>query len=220
MTTYDILRSDIALFAERDITTDTEFVAAMPRWIANAEKRIYDECPFTLFNGQVDGTLTAGSPFLPRPANITRSGTVLVNTGADGFRQIYARTRTYIAEFWPNQNASIDGKPPRYWAAYDADTLIVAPTPRLGFAYRIFLQGTSPPLSTGNPTNALAANHYDMLLAASLVEAFRFSQEDQAATMTERYEAQYQQIKAAATINDLGVSISDAVPAEPRASGA
>ena len=220
MTNWTTLRSEIALFCERDITTDAEFDAATTRFIANAEKRIYDECPFTLFNGQVDGTLTAGSPFLPRPANITRAGTILINTGAAGFQQIYARTRTYLAQFWPNQNASLANKPPRYWAAYDASTLIVAPTPRFGFAYRIFLQGALPALSAGNLTNALTEQHYDMLLAASLVEAFRFSHEDQSAIMAERYEAQFQQLKAAATLNDLGISISDAVPAEPRASGA
>lgn len=220
MTTWGTLRTELALFAERDINTDTEFVAATDRWIANAEKRIYDECPFTLFNEQVDGTLTAGDPFVARPAGMNRSGTMMVNVGSQGFIQIYARTRTYIAEFWPNQTTTLEGKPPRYWAPYDATRLIVAPTPRFGYGYRILFQGDLQPLSASNQTGPLTERHYDMLLAASLVEAFRFSHEDQSAMMAERYEAQYQQIKAAAIVNDLGISISDAVPAEPRASGA
>jgi hypothetical protein len=220
MTNWTTLRSDIANFTNRDVGTDDEFSAATNRFIASAEKRIYDECPFTLFNEQVDGTMTAQNPFVPRPPGMTRAGTMLVNVGALGFRQVYARTRTYIAEFWPNQNASLSNKPPRYWAPYDARTLIVAPTPRFGFAYRILFQGDLDPLSAGNPTSPLTERHYDMLLAACLVEAFRFSHEDQSAMMAERYEAQFQQTKAAAIVNDLGISISDAVPAEPRASGA
>lgn len=217
---WTTLRADIALFCERDINTDVEFVAATDRWIANAEKRIYDECPFTLFNEQVDGAMTAGNPFIARPAGMTRAGTMMVNAGSEGFRQIYARTRTYIGEFWPNQSATVESKPPRYWAPYDATRLIVAPTPRFGYAYRILFQGDLSPLSSVNQTGPLTERHYDMLLAASLVEAFRFSHEDQSAMMAERYEAQYQQIKAAAIVNDLGISISDAVPAEPRTSGA
>lgn len=220
MTTWSTLRTEVALFAERDIASDAEFVAALPRFIATAEKRIYDECPFTLFNEQAEGSLTAGDPFLPRPEGMKRAGTLLVNIGSAGFKQVHARTRTYIAEFWPNQSATLDTKPPRYWAAYDAARLIVAPTPRFGFAYRLLFQGDLQALSTTNQTSALTENHYDMLLAASLVEAFRFSHEDQSAMMAERYEAQYQQLKTAAIANDFGISISDAVPAEPRASGA
>jgi hypothetical protein len=220
MSNYNTLQTEIARFAERDITTDVEFVASLDRFISNAEKRIYDECPFTLFNEQVDGVMTANSPFVPRPTGMKRSGTMMVNVGSSGFKQIYARTRTYIAEFWPNQNATSDIKPPRYWAPYDATTLIVAPTPRFGYAYRVLYQGDLQPLSSSNETSALTTDHYDMLLAATLVEAFRYSQEDQSAMMAERYEGQYQQIKAAAVVNDLGMSISDAVPAEPRASGA
>jgi hypothetical protein len=220
MTNWATLNADIARIADRDIGTDDEFAASMPRFIANAEKRIYDECPFTLFNQQVDGALTAGSPFLPRPAAMKRSGSLVVGSVGQGSRQIYARTRAYIADFWPDQARTVVNKPPRYWAAYDATTLIVAPTPSVAVAYRLTFQGALPGLSANNQTNPLTADHYDVLLAAALVEAFRYSHEDQSAMLGERYEAQYQQLKAAAIANDLGVSISDAVPAEPRTSGA
>lgn len=220
MSNWTQLNTDIALFTERDTATDTEFVASLPRFIANAEKRIYDECPFTLFNEQADGSLTAGSPFLARPVGMKRSGTMMVNIEGVGFRPVYAQTRSYIAEFWPNQSASSTAKPPRYWAPYDADTLIVAPTPALAYGYRFFYQGDLPALSNANQTGPLTEEHYDLLLAAALVEAFRYSHEDQAAIMAERYEARYQQLKAAAIANDFGISISDAVPAQPRATGA
>lgn len=220
MSNWSTLNSDIALFVERDIATDAEFVAALPRFIANAEKRIYDECPFTIFNEEENGVLTPGSPFLPRPAGMKRAGTMMLSLSGVGFRPMYTQTRSYIAEFWPNQSKVSSIKPPRYWAPYDADTLIVAPTPGLAFAYRFFFQGDLEPLTNANQTGPLTEHHYDMLLAAALAEAFRYSHEDQAAVMAERYEARYQQHKEAAILNDLGMSISDAVPAEPRASGA
>lgn len=220
MSSWSQLNIDIPLFTERDTATDSEFVQALPRFIANAERRIYDECPFTLFNRQVDGSLTANSPFVPRPAGMNRSGTMMVSVDGIGFRPVYAQTRSYLAEFWPNQNATSPSKPPRYWAPYDSSTLLVAPTPGIAYAYRFFYQGDLDPLSNANQTNALTTEHYDLLLAAALVEAFRYSHEDQAEVMAQRYEAQYTQLKNAAVANDLGISISDAVPATPRATGA
>lgn len=220
MTDWSTLNSDVALFCERDVSTDDEFVQALPRFIANAEKRIYDECPLTLFNQEESGTMSAGDPFIPRPEGMTRSGTLTVKSTSNEFVPVFARLRTNIAEFWPSRERVSDYKPPRYWAPYDASTIIVAPTPSLPFVYRFLFQGSLPPLSAASPTNALTREHYDMLLAATIVEACRYSQEDQSTQLMERYEAQYQGLKAAAIVNDLGISISDAVPAEPRATGA
>jgi hypothetical protein len=221
MSNWTQLNADIPLFAERDVSTDSEFVQAMPTFIANAEKRIYDECPFTLFNEQVDDTMTAGSPFIARPVGMKRSGAMLVNVNGVGFTTMIAQTRAYLAEFWPTQVAAASSsKPPRYWAAYDATTLLVAPTPSQAYAYRLLFQGDLAPLSNANQTGPLTENHYDLLLAAALVEAFRYSHEDQAAVMAERWEVRYQEAKAAAVANDLGISMSDFVPAAPRSTGA
>lgn len=220
MSTWETLNTEIALFAERETTSDTEFVAALPRFIANAEKRIFDELPVTAFNKEMTGSMVALSPYIDRPDGMTITGNLMVNIGNSQFVPMMMRTRTYIAEFWPNQLSTRDGKPPRYFAPFSETQFIVAPTPAVNYGYRFWFQGDQTPLSASNAENVLTRQHYDLLLAACMVEAYRYSQEDSATEMMTRYEAQYTERKATAAMNDLGITISDAQPATPRSVGA
>jgi uncharacterized membrane protein len=192
----------------------------LPRFIANAEKRIFDELPVTAFNKEATGLMTALNPFIDRPEGMTITGNLMVNIGNSNFVPMIARTRTYIADFWPNQSSTRDGKPPRYFAPFSETQFIVAPTPGAYYGYKFWFQGDQTPLSASNSANVLTRQHYDLLLAACMVEAFRYSQEDNATEMMTRYEQQYKELREVARMNDLGITISDAQAATPRSVGA
>jgi hypothetical protein len=78
---------------------------------------------------------------------------------------------SFLSEYWPNRSST---GIPKYYANYDEDSIILAPTPNA--AYTIDLEYNALPtgLSSSNTTTWISNNAPALLLYACLVEAFKF----------------------------------------------
>ena len=181
MTTYSELVTQIRDYTERDSNVLTTTI--VNDFIEHAELRLYRELDIDPFRNNATATLTSGTPFVTLP------GTIPSNFSSIRYVVIYSpsgslggltdnerivldkKDPSYLSEYWPNrQSTGI----PRYYANYDEDSILIAPTPNA--AYTIDLEYTAQPtgLSSSTATTWLSNNAPTALLYACLVEAFRF----------------------------------------------
>ena len=101
------------------------------------------------------------------------------------------RDVSYINEYWPTRTST---GTPKYYADWNDDVYIVAPTPSAGLTIEINYRKRFEALSSSNTTNWLTANAYDLLLYGCLIEAAIYDKNPQ---MMQMYEKRYQEALAA-----------------------
>jgi len=83
---------------------------------------------------------------------------------------------TFIDEYAVERSttdANFTGEP-RYWANWDATTLMVAPTPDAAYTIEMWYNETPERISSTNTTTFLSNNASEVLLYGTLVEAFSY----------------------------------------------
>ena len=103
---------------------------------------------------------------------------------------------TFIDEYIPKRsiaNTSFTGKP-KYWANWDATTLIVAPTPNLAYTVEMWYQETPERLGNGSGTTStttfISNKAPEVLLYGTLAEAYSYLKNTQDMQI---YEQKFQQ---------------------------
>jgi len=180
MTTYSILRSDIANWTNNE---STELQNALDTIIRLAELRIYRELDLRIYRFSASSVTEPGSQFLILPADCLVVRALRLSTG----EHLLNRDETFLREYWPNPLAT---GTPRYYAPWDEAALVLAPTPDQ--AYSVTLVYTRQPtgLSASNTTTWLSLNAYDLLLMACLLEAAGYL-EGVTAERMEMYQTRY-----------------------------
>ena len=78
---------------------------------------------------------------------------------------------SYINEYWPNRTST---GVPKYYANWDNDTIILAPTPNAAYTIELAYNAQPTGLSSSNTTTWVSNNAPQLLLYACLIEAFKF----------------------------------------------
>lgn len=161
MTAYTQLRADIANWTNNE---STELTAALDTIILLAELRIYRELDLRIYRHSVSSNVEGNNPYVTLPADCLVVRALRLSSG----EHLLNRDESFLREFWPD--ASVLARP-RYYAPWDEETLLLAPTPDQ--VYPVTLVYTRQPtgLSATNPTTWLSLNAYDLLLQACLLEA-------------------------------------------------
>ncbi len=174
--TYTTFVSSIANIAVIP-TDDTNFLAAVPNIIDDAEQRLYRELDLenTIVRDS-SSALTAGLRTFNLP---TSSGTFVVteqlnvitpagttNPDAGTRRTLTPATKELLDVLWPSSNGS---SVPCYFAPITQNQLIVGPWPDA--AYQVEVVGTQrpAPLSATNVTTLLSVYLPDLMVAAGMV---------------------------------------------------
>ena len=76
-----------------------------------------------------------------------------------------------MSEYWPNRSST---GIPKYYANYDEDSLLLAPTPNAAYTMDLEYNAQPTGLSSSNTTTWVSNNAPMLLLYACLVEAFKF----------------------------------------------
>lgn len=165
MTTYTALLSEIT---DNMWDTSAEFVATVPDIIKRAEARLADDLIPEAYESEATSTLTAGSRLYLKPADM-RIPRYFTITRADGSEKILERVSTeYLFDYWPTPSETGE---PRFYADYNADNFVLAPTPADALATRVGYVQQLPPLSVSNQTNYLTDEAYNVLFYACMMEA-------------------------------------------------
>ncbi len=166
--TFTQLKTAITDYTEND---STEFSDNFSRIIRNVETRIYREADLNVFRKTSTTTLTASDRFLAKPIDFVIDRYFKMTVSSSEI-DLIAKDVSFLQTFHPNPATT---GTPRFYAEWDHDTFILAPTPdtahtvTLGFTYR----PTS--IVDSGTTSWLGDNAQDVFLYGCLVESYGFN---------------------------------------------
>ena len=198
MTTYSELVTQIREYTETDSNVFTTVI--VNDFIEHAELRIFRDVDLDVFRKYQTATLTSVDPFISMPGAIptdfefARYITIFSPSGSLGGltdnERVYLQKKdtSFISEYAPNRTST---GIPKYYANWDNDTIILAPTPNAAYTIELAYNAQPTGLSSSNTTTWVSTNAPQMLLYACLVEAFQFLKGPD--NMLQTYERYYQQ---------------------------
>tara|TARA_R100000995_G_scaffold76233_1_gene45807 strand:+ start:2141 stop:2791 length:651 start_codon:yes stop_codon:yes gene_type:complete len=173
--TYLQLKTAVQDYTENDETT---FVNNVPLFIRLSEERILKNVQLNLFKKNVSGNTTSGNKYLALPSDyLTTFSLSLAGSNGDKFF-LLKKDPSFIQEYTPDSTTTGS---PKYYADYDVDNFILAPTPDASYTAELhyFYRPTSLTAGSDSGTTWLSENAELALLYGSLIEAYVFMKGEQ-----------------------------------------
>jgi len=160
--------------AIQDYTDNAEatFVTNLPNFIKATEEKIFKSIDLEIFRKNVTSALTSSDQFLTVPSDLLAPFSLQITaSGSESF--LLQKDVNYLREYTPN--SSTTGLP-KYYARFDQDNFILAPTPDSNYAVELhyYYRPTSLTAGADSGTTWLSTNAPFALLYGSLVEAYFF----------------------------------------------
>ena len=192
--TFDSLKTAIQDYQE---TSETTFVNNLSVFIKEAEERILKNIELPVFRKNVTGTAAADNTYLATPTDFLAPYSLAVISSSE-YEYLLFKHVTFIRSYTPNTATT---GTPKYYALFDDNTFILAPTPSTNFTFELHYKFRPASLTAGagSGTTWLSENAPDALLYGSLVEAATFLKTPEEAA---RYDQRFAQ--AVAALKDLG----------------
>jgi len=192
--TYAQLKTAIQDYTEN---TETSFVTNLPTFIKNAEQRIFKLVDLEVFRKNATSTLSQNDPFLSVPTDYLASFSLSI-TNSSSKEFLLQKDVNFLQEFHPNSSTT---GTPKYYAFFDIDNFIIAPTPDSNYAVELHYYYLPASLTAGADSGLtwLSDNAPNALLYGSLVEAYTYMKGEQ--DLMNVYEKQFQE--ALSRIKDL-----------------
>ena len=167
--TLATLKSTVQDYCE---TSESTFVADLDTFIKEAEERILKNVSLPVFRKNVTGTATTSFPYLSTPTDFLATYSLALIIDSVYTYPLFKHV-SFIRDYTPN--ASTTG-PTKYYALFDDNTFILAPTPASDYTYELHYKYRPASLTTtsGTDTTWLSDNAPDALLYGTLVEAATF----------------------------------------------
>ena len=173
--TYAQLKQAIQDYTENDETT---FVTNLPVFIRAAEERILKNIQLTLFRKNVSASFTASNEYLASPTDFLAPFS-LSYTDAEGDKEfLLFKDVNFIQDYNPD---ATDTGAPRYYAVFDINNFIIAPTPDSNYSVELHYYYRPESLTAGadSGTTWLSENATMAMLYGSLIEAYTFMKGEQ-----------------------------------------
>jgi hypothetical protein len=150
-----------------------------------------------VFRKNATSTLTSSDPYLSVPTDYLSAFSLSLTNGSSK-EFLLQKDVNYLQEY--NPNPATTGTP-KYYAFFDIDNFILAPTPDSNYAVELHYYYRPASLTAGadSGTTWLSENAPNALLYGSLVEAYIYMKGEQ--DMLGMYEKQFQE--ALSRIKDL-----------------
>ena len=201
--TFTTLKTAIQDYTQN---TETTFVTNLPTLIVQAENRIIKSVELPNFRKNVTGTLTSGNPYLSTPSDYLYPFSLAVLDSSNNYDYLLNKDVSFIREAYPT--ASTTGSP-KFYAQFDDDTFIVAPTPDANLTVELhyfYIPQSITVASSGE--SWLGTNATEALLYASLVEAYTFMKGEP--DIMANYEKRFQEALQKLTLESDGYNRKDA----------
>ena len=193
--TLSTLKTAIQDYSE---STETSFVTNLPNFIKTTEERILKSVQLDDFIKNVTGTATANSPYLGSPTDYLSSFSLAVIDSSSNYNYLQLKHPSFIRDFTP---ASSTTGLPKYYAEFDENTFILAPTPDTTYTFELhyFFRPSSLTSAGDSGTTWLSDNAPNALLYGSLTEAMVYLKNYESLPI---YEQRFQE--AIALLKNLG----------------
>ena len=169
--TYDSLTSTVLQYLER---RDAAVVEAIPTFITLCE---FEIAQYIKTLGQmevVDANMNIGNPVIAKPARWRKTVSMTLSNAGEK-QPILLRKLEYLNAY--AQDVTATGTP-LYYADYDFEHWIVAPTPDQAYAFEALCYTRLQPLSSAYQTNWLTQNAPNAMLFGTLKQTAPFLKND------------------------------------------
>jgi len=173
--TYAQLKTAISDYTEN---SETSFVNNLPVFIRAAEERILKLVQLQLFRRNQTATLTASNPYLNAPSDFLAPYSLSYTDGNGDKNFLLFKDVNYVQEY--NPDVTNTGAP-KYYAQFDLDNFILAPTPDSNYAVELhyFYRPASLTAGSDSGTTWLSENAELSMLYGALVEAYIYMKGEQ-----------------------------------------
>jgi len=187
--TYDSLNTMVLQYLER---RDAAVVEAIRTFITLAEFEIAQQIK-TLGQMQVvESTMTIGNPVIQKPARWRKTTSMEVSSNGSK-SPVLLRKYEYLKSYTPD--ATTTGLP-LFYADYDYDHWLVAPTPDKAYPFEVLYYERLEPLSSSNQTNWITQNAPNAMLFGTLLQAMPFLKNDARQIFQQKYQEALAALKA------------------------
>jgi len=171
--TYGELKQAVQDYTENDETT---FVNNIPLFIRLTEERILKSVQLNLFQKNQFGNMTAGNQYLAAPTDFLAPFSLSIDVSGDAEFLLF-KDLDFVQTYTPDPTTT--GQP-KYYAQFDVDNFILAPTPNANYTVDIHYLYRPASVTAGadSGTSWLSTNAEIALLYASLIEAYTFMKGD------------------------------------------
>jgi len=173
--TYAQLKQAIQDYTEND---ETSFVNNLPLFIRTAEERILKNVQLSLFRKNSQATVTVSNPYLAVPPDYLAPFSLSLR-GVDGDRFFLEfKDPSFLQSYTPD---STTVGAPRYYAVFDLDNFLLAPTPDVAYTAELHYFYRPASLTSGaeGGTTWLSENAEMAMLYAALIEAYIYMKGEQ-----------------------------------------
>ena len=171
--TYGTLKTAIENYVD---TSETTFVSTLPTFITQTEERILKNVWLDNFKKNVTGTATSGTTYLAMPTDFLAPFS-LATISSNTYNFLLLKQVSFMKSYKP---VSTETGAPKYYAEFDSDSFILAPTPNADFTFELhyFYRPTSLTAGADSGTTWLSQNATNCMLYGALVEAATFLKMD------------------------------------------
>ena len=193
--TYGELKQALQDYTEND---ETSFVNNLPLFIRLAEERILKSVQLNLFQKNQFGTMSTGNEYLSAPSDFLAPFSLSIDVSGDKEFLIF-KELDFVQTY--NPDATTTGQP-KYYAQFDVDNFILAPTPNANYTVDIHYLYRPASLTAGadSGTSWLSTNAEITLLYGSLIEAYIYMKGDP--NLMQMYNQRF--VEGASRLKNLG----------------
>ena len=172
--TYAQLKSALQDYTQN---TETSFVNNLPIFIRLAEERILKSIQLNIFQKNFSGSMTSSNQYLAVPSDFLTPFSLNI-TNSSNYEYLQFKSLEFVNSY--NPNSSTTGTP-KYYAQFDVDYFIIAPTPDANFTVNLsyFYRPASITAGSDSGTTWLSENAELALLYASLAECYIYMKGEQ-----------------------------------------
>ncbi len=201
--TYTTLKSAIQDYTEN---TESTFVADLAIIIQQAEDRIVKSVELPNFRKNVTGSFTNGNQYLTAPDDYLYPFSLAVLDSSNNYSYLISTDVSFIREAYPS--AASTGVP-KHYAQFDDNSFIVGPSPNANLNVELHYYYIPTSISaSADGTSWLGTNAPELLLYASLIEAYTFMKGEP--DIMANYEKRFQEALQRLTLLSDGYNRKDA----------
>jgi hypothetical protein len=154
-------------------SSETTFVNNIDNFIKSAEEKILKSVQLDVFRKNVLGSGTASNTYLSTPSDYLSSFSLALIDSSNNYNYLLQKHVSFIRDYNP---AEATTGTPLYYAEFDDNTFILAPTPSSNFNFELHYFHRPASLTSGSDSGEtyLSKNAPNALLYVSLIEGTIF----------------------------------------------
>ena len=199
MTDYSDLLSNVRNYTETDSTVLTDSI--IQQFIESTEDKLRRTVDLNYYRRYDTATLTINNPFLPLPGAWEATRYLQLIDANDNRTFLIQKDISFMNEYAPNRTSTAAGTP-KYYADYDFDTHMLAPTPNAALTVELAYTYKPPVLSSTTTSNWVSQNAPNVLLYGCIFEALGYLKGP--ADMIQYYDKMYNQSVQALATYEMG----------------